>query len=88
MIAYLGSERVSEVWKSMRYRTEPERIQRNGSGLVFRGDNHEHHLSFSQDSFWCDCESFKRLGDCSHTKTVEWLEANTNVRFRPEAQAH
>lgn len=74
MILSYNSGMIGEIWKSMQYRNEPDRIRRNGRGWILQGDHREHHLICEDGSWQCDCDFFGGRGVCSHTMTMERIE--------------
>lgn len=79
MILHYDSNMISQLSKSLLYRHEPWRIHRNGKGLTFQGENHEHCLRFRDPRWECDCDFYQKRQLCSHTMAVEWLEQQAIV---------
>ncbi|HEY5901803.1 MAG TPA: hypothetical protein VIU39_04570 [Anaerolineales bacterium] len=59
--------------KARRYAEERRRFRFNQFDLTFRGDNNDHHVSYSEGGFKCDCEFFLTHQRCSHTMALEIL---------------
>ncbi len=57
--------------KAKRYAEEPQRFRFNQFDLTFHGDNNDHHVTFSNGNFQCDCEFYLTHGRCSHTMALE-----------------
>jgi len=78
MLAY-DSGMIGEIWKSMQYRNEPDRIRRRGRGWTLQGNHREHYLTCEAGSWQCDCDSFASRKVCSHTMTMEKLDPATSM---------
>lgn len=59
--------------KAKRYAEDRRRFRFNQFDLTFRGDNNDHHVSYEDGGFKCDCEFFLTHRRCSHTMALEIL---------------
>ncbi len=59
--------------KAKRYAEDPKRFRFNQFDLTFHGDNNDHHVSYHDGSFKCDCEFFLTHDRCSHSMALEIL---------------
>jgi len=59
--------------KAKRYAEDPKRFRFNQFDLTFHGDNNDHHVSYTDGSFKCDCEFFLTHERCSHSMALEIL---------------
>jgi hypothetical protein len=59
--------------KAKRYAEERYRFRFNRFDLTFRGDNNDHHVTFENERFQCDCEFFITHQRCGHTMALEIL---------------
>jgi hypothetical protein len=59
--------------KAKRYAQERDRFRFNSFDVTFHGDNNNHHVSFSDGKFQCDCEFFLTHQRCSHSMALEFL---------------
>ena len=59
--------------KAKRYAEDRQRFRFNQFDLTFHGDNNDHHVTFSNGKFNCDCEFFLTHQRCSHTMALEIL---------------
>jgi hypothetical protein len=66
-----GQNVVSDVEKAKRYAEEPDRIHVKGFEVTVRGDNSEHHTSFNDHGWLCDCSFFASRGVCCHSMAME-----------------
>ncbi len=64
---------IGKIEKAKRYAQERERFRFDQFSVTFHGDNNEHHVTFDQGQFHCDCEFFTLRGRCSHTMALEQL---------------
>jgi len=59
--------------KARRYAEEPSRFRFDKFELTFHGDNNNHHVTFDEGTFQCDCEFFITHQRCAHTMALEYL---------------
>lgn len=59
--------------KAKRYAEERSRFLFNKFDLTFHGDNNNHHVSFDNGRYTCDCEFFVTHHRCAHTMALEIL---------------
>jgi hypothetical protein len=64
---------IGKIEKAKRYAQERERFRFDQFSVTFNGDNNQHHVTFDQGRFHCDCEYFTLRGRCSHTMALEQL---------------
>lgn len=67
----IGQNVVSDVEKAKRYSEEPDRILFSAFDVTFKGTNGDHHTSYQNGKWSCDCSFFKSRGACSHTMAME-----------------
>jgi hypothetical protein len=66
-----GQNVVSDVEKASRYSHEKDRIQFQAFDVTFHGSNNDHHTTYHQGRWDCDCDFFHSRGVCSHTMAME-----------------
>ena len=66
-----GQNVVSDVEKAKRYSEEPDRIHVHALEVTFLGENSDHHTSYQNGRWSCDCSFFHSRGVCSHTMAME-----------------
>lgn len=59
--------------KARRYAEDPKRFRFTQFDLTFHGDNNDHHVSYTDGNFKCDCEFFLTHERCSHSMALEIL---------------
>ena len=59
--------------KAKRYAEERSRFLFNKFDLTFHGDNNNHHVTFDNGVYGCDCEFFMTHHRCAHTMALEIL---------------
>jgi len=59
--------------KAKRYAEERDRFLFNKFDLTFHGDNNNHHVSFENGVYSCDCEFYVTHHRCAHTMALEIL---------------
>lgn len=64
---------IGKLEKAKRYANERDRFRFNSFDVTFRGDNNDHHITFGNDGFQCDCEFFLTHKRCGHTMAAEIL---------------
>ena len=69
----MQSSLIGKIEKSKRYAEEPERVTIFSFAAVFRGDNDDHVLDFTEGEWHCNCHSFSRMGECVHIMTLQRL---------------
>jgi hypothetical protein len=57
--------------KAKRYAEEQSRFLLNKFDVTFHGDNNNHHVTFDNGMFTCDCEFFMTHQRCAHTMALE-----------------
>lgn len=71
-----GQNVVSDVEKASRYAGEPDRIQFESFDVSFHGSNSDHHTSYKEGHWECDCAFFHSRHVCSHTMAMERILQN------------
>jgi nuclear transport factor 2 (NTF2) superfamily protein len=67
-----GQNVVSDIEKAVRYAEEPDRFRFINFDVTFKGDNGEHHTSYSEEHGWdCSCDFYKSRATCCHTMALE-----------------
>ena len=69
----MDSGMIGKIEKAKRYAEERNRFRFNKFELTFHGDNNNHHVTFSDGNFQCDCEFFITHQRCGHTMALEIL---------------
>lgn len=64
---------IGKIEKAKRYAEDRKRFRFNKFDVTFHGDNNEHHVSFEEGAFQCDCEFFLTHKRCGHTMALEIL---------------
>ena len=64
---------IGKIEKAKRYAEDRKRFRFNKFDVTFHGDNNEHHVSFENGAFSCDCEFFLTHQRCGHTMALEIL---------------
>ena len=64
---------IGKLEKAKRYAEDRHHFQFNQFELNFHGDNNEHHVSYNNGIFTCDCEFFLTHRHCSHSMALEIL---------------
>jgi len=57
--------------KAKRYAEERNRFLFTKFEVTFHGDNNNHHVTFDDSTFNCDCEFFMTHRRCAHTMALE-----------------
>jgi hypothetical protein len=71
----MHSDLISMVEKSRHYAHEPERITIEEIKARFRGSNNAHCLTLAENSWSCDCESFRIWRTCAHVMAMQKIFA-------------
>ena len=69
----MDSGMIGKIEKAKRYAEERNRFRFNKFELTFHGDNNNHHVTFNDGTFECDCEFFITHQRCGHTVALEIL---------------
>jgi hypothetical protein len=69
----MDSGMIGKIEKAKRYAEERNRFRFNKFELTFLGDNNNHHVTFNDGAFQCDCEFFITHQRCGHTMALEIL---------------
>jgi len=64
---------IGKIEKAKRYAEDRKRFRFNKFDVTFHGDNNDHHVSFENAAFSCDCEFFLTHQRCGHTMALEIL---------------
>lgn len=64
---------IGKIEKAKRYAEDRKRFRFNKFDVTFHGDNNDHHVSFENGAFSCDCEFFLTHQRCGHTMALEIL---------------
>lgn len=64
---------IGKLEKAKRYAEDRKRFRFNQFDLTFHGDNNEHHVSYDNGVFACDCEFFLTHKRCGHSMALEIL---------------
>ena len=66
---------IGKIEKAIQYAKEPDRIEFNNFEVVFKGDHHNHTITYQNGVWACDCKFFTARGVCSHVMTIERILA-------------
>ena len=69
----MDSGLIGKLEKAKRYAEDRKRFRFNKFDVTFHGDNNEHHVSFENGVFHCDCEFFITHKRCGHSMALEIL---------------
>ena len=69
----MDSGMIGKIEKAKRYAEERNRFRFNRFDVTFHGDNNNHHVTFDDGNFRCDCEFFITHQRCGHTMALEIL---------------
>lgn len=66
---------IGKIEKAKMYAQERNRFEFQSLTVSVKGDNanEQHHVSYDEGKWHCDCEFFISRGVCSHTMAVERL---------------
>ena len=64
---------IGKIEKAKRYAEDRKRFTFEKFEVTFRGDNNDHHVTFENGKFQCDCEFFMTHERCGHTMAIEIL---------------
>jgi len=64
---------IGKIEKAKRYAEDRKRFRFNKFDVTFHGDNNDHHVSYEENVFHCDCEFFLTHQRCGHTMALEIL---------------
>ncbi len=62
---------IGKIEKALQYSQEPDRLQFNSFHVTFKGDHHDHLVTYDNGNWQCDCSFYKARGVCSHIMTIE-----------------
>jgi len=62
---------IGKIYKAKRYAEEPKRFRFNSFDVTFHGDNNDHHVTFTNGTFQCDCEFFITNQRCAHSMALQ-----------------
>lgn len=69
----MDSGLIGKLEKAKRYAENRNRFHFNQFDLTFHGDNNDHHVTYEQGAFKCDCEFFITHSRCGHSMALEIL---------------
>ena len=64
---------IGKLEKAKRYAEDRKRFRFNKFDLTYHGDNNEHHVTYDNGVFQCDCEFFLTHKRCGHSMALEIL---------------
>jgi hypothetical protein len=68
---------IGKIEKAKRYAQDRKRFLFNQFDMTFHGDNNDHHVTFENGVFNCDCEFFITHHRCGHSMALEILLQDT-----------
>jgi hypothetical protein len=69
----MKSSLIGKIEKAKRYAQEPSRVTFSGLSAVFRGENDDHELSYSNGKWHCTCRFFSQWKICSHVMALQQI---------------
>ena len=69
----MHSSLIGKVQKAHLYAQQPERVIIERLALTFHGENGDHHVSYVNGVWNCDCHFFDGWHICCHTMAVEQM---------------
>lgn len=57
--------------KARRYAQERNRFHFENFNVTMDGENNQHHISYENGTWHCDCDFFRTRNVCSHTMALE-----------------
>jgi hypothetical protein len=69
--AHVNSSVIGKIEKSKRYAQERNRIRFSSLSVSFHGENGDHQVELSGESWRCTCDFFAGYGACAHTMALE-----------------
>ncbi|MDP1715357.1 MAG: hypothetical protein Q8L41_11500 [Anaerolineales bacterium] len=64
---------IGKLEKAKRYAEDRKRFRFNQFDLTFHGDNNDHHVTYDNGIFTCDCEFYLTHRRCGHSMALEIL---------------
>jgi len=64
---------IGKLEKAKRYAEDRKRFRLNQFDLTFHGDNNDHHVTYDNGIFTCDCEFYLTHRRCGHSMALEIL---------------
>ncbi len=71
----MDSAMIGKIEKAIQYAQEPDRVSFDSFQVTFKGDHHNHIVTYKAGEWRCDCSFFKARGVCSHIMTIERILA-------------
>jgi hypothetical protein len=69
----MRSSLIGKIEKAKRYAQEPSRVTFSGLTAVFRGENDDHELGYSNGKWRCTCRFFSQWETCSHVMALQQI---------------
>jgi len=69
----MDSGMIGKIDKAKRYAKERTRFHFSSFTVSMDGENNAHTVSYSENTWHCDCNFFQTRGRCSHTIALEIL---------------
>jgi hypothetical protein len=73
----MDSGMIGKIDKAKRYAQERKRFRFTQFDVIFHGDNNDHHITFENGVFKCDCDFFTTHRHCGHSMALEILLEDT-----------
>ena len=67
----MDSGMIGKIEKAKRYAQDSNRFRFNQFDVTYHGDNNDHHVTFDNGVFNCDCEFFLTHHRCGHSMALE-----------------
>lgn len=67
----MNSSVIGKIEKARRYAEERDRMQVHGLKVHFHGENGDHEVSLTGETWHCTCEFFEGHGTCAHCMALE-----------------
>lgn len=71
----MNSSMIGKIEKARRYEQEPERVQIQQIQAQFHGENGDYGVTFADEHWHCDCNTFEHFGSCAHIMAAQRLLA-------------
>jgi hypothetical protein len=67
----VNSSVIGKIEKAKRYAQERDRMRVTALKVHFRGENDDHDVTLSGETWNCTCDFFRGHGTCAHTMALE-----------------
>jgi hypothetical protein len=67
----MQSSLIGKIEKARVYASEPHRMHVDNLKVTFQGENSDHEVSITDNTWHCNCDFFAGWQVCSHTMAIE-----------------